>query len=650
MFHFKYKLTLLIAGIILSLLAGIFWIVQHQIEQNAIAVIKENFTETRLLVLTLMADRQRRLEEIASGLAGSEFIRLILTDSTLDEPTRDDLMNGEILPDYPQLSLLAVVDTGDTILAINADGREIGEMLLEQPFYHDARDGKHGSGFVISAGRARQIIALPVTIGFDEEEEILGVLIVGLTWNEEDVEHIKTLTKADIAFINQQQIFLSSRITQLNGTLMPPDIIQQQLPSIFSFSENEARLIPFQQERFLVVNVVDTQKNSPPYLILTSLDRELIFVKAIRSILIEFAVGGVLIGLVLSFFFARGISKPITQLQQATTEIERGNLEYRVTIRSRDEFSQLGGAFNRMVEGLHEKERIRGVMNKVVSKEIADEILRSDLQLGGEERIATVLFSDIRGFTTFSELLPPKALLDVLNAYFTRVSECIYHHHGNIDKYIGDALMALFGVPIARESSVKDAVFAALDMTTALEEFNQTLTSSIGKQLNIGIGINTGKLVAGLMGASSRMEYTVMGDAVNLASRLEGLTKQYGAQIVISETTYQALQPLLSPQDGLAFRYLDAVRVKGKTRGVQIYQVLRQRPEIERFLHRFHQAHHLLESGHLQQAEQAFAALRQEWATDTVTALFCERVSAYLQTPPLFQEEYREGVYICTEK
>lgn len=650
MFHFKYKLTLLIAGIILALLSGIFWIVQHQIEQNAIEAIKENFTETQLLVSTLMTDRQRRLDEIASGLAGSEFIRVILTDPTLDDLTRNDLIDGEILPNYPQLSLLVAIDIEDTILAINAVGQEIGQTLLEQPFYHSARDGSRGSGFVISSGQARQIMALPVTIGFDDEEEILGVLLVGLTWSQEDVQHIKTLTNADIAFIDRQQIFLSSQIKRFDETPLPPAILQQHLPNILSFPENEAHLMTLQDERFLVVNVLDNQQNSPPYLILTSLDRELVFVKAIRRILIEFAVGGVLLGLALSFFFARGISKPITQLQQATAEIERGNLEYRVTIRSHDEFAQLGGAFNRMVEGLHEKERIRGIMNKVVSKEIADEILRSDLQLGGEERIATVLFSDIRGFTTFSELLPPKALLDVLNAYFTRVSECIHAHHGNIDKYIGDALMALFGVPIARETSVKDAVLAALEMTTALEEFNQSLASSIGRQLKVGIGINTGKLVAGLMGASSRMEYTVMGDAVNLASRLEGLTKQYGVQIVISETTYQALQPLLSPQDGLAFRYLDAVQVKGKTRGVRIYQVLRQTQEVERFLHRFHQAHDLLESGKLQQAEQEFAALRQEWGSDTVTALFHERVSAYRQSPPLFQEEYRDGVYICTEK
>ena len=650
MFHFKYKLTLLIAGIILALLVGIFLILQYQIEQNAIAAIKENFTETQLLVSTLMADRQRRLEEIASGLAGAEFIRLILTDPTLDEPTRNDLVENEILPDYPQISLLAVIDADDAILAINADGQEIGTTLLEQPFYHAARDGKRGSGFVISFGRARQIIGLPVTIGAEDEEEILGVLLVGLTWGEEDVEHIKTLTQADIAFIDRQQIVLSSQMKQFDATPLPPALLQQHLPNMLSFPENEAHLLVLEQERFLVVNIFDNQRNSPPYLILTSLDRELVFVKAIRRILIEFAVGGMLIGFGLSFFFARGISRPITQLQQATTEIERGNLAYRVAIRSHDEFSQLGGAFNRMVEGLHEKERIRGIMNKVVSKEIADEILKSDLQLGGEERIATVLFSDIRGFTTFSERLPPKALLDVLNAYFTRVSECIHAHHGNIDKYIGDALMALFGVPIARESSVKDAVLAALDMITALDGFNQSLASSIGKQLKIGIGINTGKLVAGLMGASSRLEYTVMGDAVNLASRLEGLTKQYGVQIVISETTYQALQPLLSPQDGLAFRYLDAVQVKGKTRGVRIYQVLRQTQEVEHFLQRFHQAHRLLESGHLQQAEQEFAALRQEWERDTVTALFYERVSAYLQAPPLFEEEYRDGVYICTEK
>lgn len=654
MFRFQYKLTVLITCIVLLLLAGLFLILQYQIKKNAIRNIKDNLKETRLLVSRLMEDRQIRLWEIATGIAGAELVRVIITDTTLDQITREDIVEEEILPDYPQLSLLGIADTEGKLLALNDESQELAPSLLKQNFYAVSLEGEAASGFLIDHDRIVQIMTLPLTIGFEDEEEIIGCLLVGLTWSQQDLERIQSLSGANLVFLHEQKILLSTRIQLIDGQVLPVQVLSDFLRDASLMSKKEPTIVSFAGERFLYLTIIDQVGDSPPYIITKSLDRQLAFVKKIRGIMIQFGIGAIVIGFLISLAFAHGISRPIKYLQTATAEIERGNLECRVNIRSRDEFSQLGQAFNRMVEGLLEKEHVRGVMNKVVSKEIADEILGGDLHLGGEEKIATILFSDIRGFASFSEMLNPKELLDVLNAYFTRIGICIHEHHGNIDKYIGDAVMALFGVPISRKQSPKEAILAALDMIDALKQFNRTLFSELGKEFHIGIGINTGKLVAGLMGASTRMEYTVMGDEVNLASRLEGLTKHYGVQIIISDSTYQALQQSTDPEDlVMNFRELDMVQVKGKTKGVKIYQVFARNECIDDFdayLARFQHARQLLETMHFQESLDAFMTLKADWRNDNVTKVFHKRVDAYVKNPALFEQEYQDGIYIFSEK
>jgi adenylate cyclase len=655
MFRFQYKLTVLIVCIILSLLVGTFYILQGQIENNAIETIKDNLKDTQLLIARLMKDRRQRLWEIATGIAGSELVRVILTDPNLDRLTRNDIVETEILSDYPHLNFLAITDAESNLLAINAEGQEIGPLVLGRDFYSSGLDGIPDGGFLIHKGWAFQILALPVTIGFEDEEEILGVLLLGVRWTAEDLQHIKTLSKADVAFFYDQQIFLSTTITLLNETRLPNDILQGYAADSSAANVVEPIIIVLEGERFLYVVASDSKAAWPPYIIAKSLDRQLIFVKEIQHNMIQFGVWGIFLGSVVSLFFALGISRPIKQLQTTTREVAGGNLKYRVDIRSRDEFSQLGKSFNRMIEGLYEKERMRGIMDKVVSKEIADEILHKDFNWEGEERIATVLFSDIRDFTTFSETLDPKELLMVLNTLFTKISACIEDNHGNINTFLGDAVMALFGVPKPSEQSEKEAILAALDMIDALNQLNQQLTSDIGRKYRIGIGINTGRMVAGGVGSiGGRMDYAVIGDEVNLASRLEGLTKQYGAQIIVSESTYRAFQDSISAEEApIKSRELDIVRVKGKATGVKVYQIfgrLEYLEEFDDYLERFQEARQLLNAQQLKQSLEAFTSLKNDWQADKTTAVFYNRVRAYANNPERFDQEYRNGVYISPEK
>ncbi|MDQ5979344.1 MAG: adenylate cyclase, partial [Verrucomicrobiota bacterium] len=194
-------------------------------------------------------------------------------------------------------------------------------------------------------------------------------------------------------------------------------------------------------------------------------------------------------------------------------------------------------------------------------------LLHSDLQLGGEEREVTILFCDLRNFTGMSENLPPTEMLTLLNRYLDRMSAIIERHGGVIDKYIGDAIMALFGAPVAIPEAANRAVGAAREMARALDQLNRELVAEGKPALAFGIGINTARVVAGNMGSKNRLNYTVIGDGVNLASRLEGLTKDpaYASPVIVSEATLNAMQP--RP----AARALGEVLVKGKTTPVKIF-------------------------------------------------------------------------------
>jgi adenylate cyclase len=220
-----------------------------------------------------------------------------------------------------------------------------------------------------------------------------------------------------------------------------------------------------------------------------------------------------------------------------------------------------------MSDGLAERDRVRDLLGKVVSPEIAAQLLRAGIVLGGEEREVTILFSDLRNFTALSETLPPAAVLALLNRYLDRMSAVVEAHGGVIDKYIGDALMALFGAPLADPAAADHALDAALAMDASLRAFNAELAAEGRAPLAFGIGLNTARVVAGNMGSRRRLNYTVIGDGVNVAARLEDLTKTpaYRARILVGEATLRAAQ---IPR---AVRPLGEVSVKGRAEPVRIF-------------------------------------------------------------------------------
>ncbi|MCX5786683.1 MAG: adenylate/guanylate cyclase domain-containing protein [Elusimicrobia bacterium] len=268
-------------------------------------------------------------------------------------------------------------------------------------------------------------------------------------------------------------------------------------------------------------------------------------------------------------FFKWSVQKPIDALVRRMRAVAAGDFSCKTSVLYADEIGQLKGHFNLMLDGLAERERIKDTFGKYVSIEIAAKIMKSGkVNLAGEEIRATILFSDIRNFTPLSEKLPPTELIRFLNEYFTAVTRPITDNQGVINKFMGDAVMAIFSPVFGVTDHAEAALRAALGMKDALRRFNAT---GDHEPVSFGVGMHTGGLIAGNVGTENRLEYTVLGDTVNVASRVEGQTKQFLTEILVSEALLQEVDRGRFP--GIEFTACGPVLMKGKTRPMLLYKV-----------------------------------------------------------------------------
>jgi len=326
-------------------------------------------------------------------------------------------------------------------------------------------------------------------------------------------------------------------------------------------------------------------------------EEEQVFYKDAKNITMQTIItlcAAVGIAVLLLILITRHLIKPLRMIVSAMNGIiEKADLSSRVDVEYNDETGVLAGTFNKMTEELDsaysqikryafdavlsgkKEERIRHIFQKYVPNDVIERFFASpEKMLVGDNRSLSILFSDIRSFTTISEGMAPDDLVNSLNRYFSGQVDIIYNRNGIVDKYIGDAIMAFWGAPEKRSDDALQSVLSAIEMTEAVKKFNEN-QRSIGKcEFQIGIGINYGEVTVGNIGSERKMDYTVIGDAVNLASRMEGLTKTYHSEILISETLFDELRKT-SPDAGLNYRFLDIVAVKGKTKGVKIFTVKR---------------------------------------------------------------------------
>ena len=276
------------------------------------------------------------------------------------------------------------------------------------------------------------------------------------------------------------------------------------------------------------------------------------------------------LNLLLTIVISRFYSKPILRLKDCAQNIANGNYDIRTGITTGDELGVLSDTFNDMAVSLQEKELMYETFGKVVTPEIRNWLLQGNTNLGGETVCATILFCDIRGFTTLSEQINPKQVVTLLNKYFSGMEQCIVKHNGIINKYIGDAIMAIFGVPLPNEKQALDAYKCCLDMRKTLIELNKELEAENLPPIKFGIGLHTGNVLAGNIGSNSRMEYTVIGDTVNVASRIESLCKEYDCDLLLSETTVERIN-----NSGESFPQLKSIgetQIRGRKTAMNIYK------------------------------------------------------------------------------
>ncbi|MCQ2582941.1 MAG: adenylate/guanylate cyclase domain-containing protein [Treponema sp.] len=269
--------------------------------------------------------------------------------------------------------------------------------------------------------------------------------------------------------------------------------------------------------------------------------------------------------------FSRSLTRPIEKLVNATEQINSSDYDIKLKAKTKDEIGYLTNSFKTMAGGLAERQRLMSSFSKFTNRIIAEKAAADELELGGVNKNATIFFSDIRSFTAMSEKLNPEEVVEFLNDYMTRMVKCVTKTGGIVDKYIGDSIMAVWGTAVTSGSPAVDAwnaVKTALLMRVALYDFNLVRYKEGKETIRIGCGINTGHVVAGQIGSSERMEYTVIGDAVNLASRTEALNKPFATDILITENTYELIK------DKVIVEKMPPVHVKGKEQTVNVYAVI----------------------------------------------------------------------------
>jgi class 3 adenylate cyclase len=346
------------------------------------------------------------------------------------------------------------------------------------------------------------------------------------------------------------------------------------------------------------------------------------------------------LGLLFAILVSGGITRPVRLLLQSTREVEAGHLDRSIEVITADEIGQLSAAFNRMVEQLRHKERIRETFGRYIDPRVVEGLINQPKLAAaeGQRRVMTIMFCDMKGFTTLSEGMTPQGLVKVMNRYLSTMSEPIRRHGCVIDKYIGDAIMAYWGPPFVEEADESQfACLAATEMIKRIGTLRKEVTELLGVRVlptecDVRIGVATGEALVGSIGSEIMMNYTVMGDTVNLAARLEAANKLYGSRSLIAEAT------VAKTDDAIQFREIDRLMVAGQTQPQAVFELLGRKDELtaKQDLLRTRYADGLLayRAQRWDEARAAFHAVLEAVPTDGPSATLLSRIDRLQQHAP----------------
>ncbi|HYC71275.1 MAG TPA: adenylate/guanylate cyclase domain-containing protein [Opitutaceae bacterium] len=565
--RFRSRLLALVLGLLAATLLVTYLLVARANRSNAIAHVEERLSGALKVFWFSVETRKQALADSAKVVSADWPLRTLY----LQEGELDRLTLASTLASYAERLnapvIAAFAPDGEMLATTEADlsNEHCGpfRFLISKA---DEEAMEQNSDFAYLRGRLHVLTVVPL---YAPRPNVIGWLGVAFPIDDRFAQNLKETTQAEVTFTSgpgeDTQRVLATTLTADMARL-----VAENGPAELTAGGRVAEVTVAGEPFVTLFAPLELLGDDPARITLQrSLDRELAPARRLQRTILVIAIAALVLAALWAAAAARSVSRPVQELAAHTRRVAAGDYSARLELAREDELGQLAAAFNQMTAGLAERDRVRDLLGKVVSPEIAAQLMQSDLKLGGEEREVTVLFSDLRDFTTLSEKLPPAEVLALLNRYLDRMSAIVERHGGVIDKYIGDAIMALFGAPVAAPDAAARALAAAREMVAALADLNRELAAEGRPPLQFGIGINTGRVVAGNMGSRSRLNYTVIGDGVNLAARLEALTKDpaHGASIIVSESAARAARELD------ALRLLGTVQVKGRAEPVRILAV-----------------------------------------------------------------------------
>lgn len=522
--------------------------------------------ENNMTMVEVFATRmENELQEVYS----SSVILLDTLKTTISTTTQDVLQNN-FFSRNPKIAFIGIQDmqcyNDKFFISYEKD------KTIIQDFYKSQTEN-------LNRAKTGRLFAVNVSAYFDVP--MLAILAPYKEYGSNDCLVIIFSTEELHGSNDMSSAYTSYAISNDKSVLVYPDyeilrvgVLDRNQDFYDRIYESEQSLFQFLYEHdgrdyFIAASKVDFGRFVAISEIPATLVYEAINLIIIRNVVLVLII--LFLAILAIWFFAKSISMPVIALKEAAEQIETGNYIVKLKSTTSDEIGLLTQSFVKMGKGLAEKERLRETFGRFVNKEIAAKAARGELKLGGERKNATVFFSDIRSFTAISESLSPEKVVEFLNEYMTKMVDCIEATGGVVDKFIGDSIMGIWGAPLSTGNPSKDAELAIksmLLMRRTLYEFNIGRGTPDKPLIKIGCGVNSGPCLAGQIGSSKRMEYTVIGDTVNTASRMEALNKPFGTDILISEHTYKLLQ------NKIIVEPMPSIKVKGKEDALQIYALI----------------------------------------------------------------------------
>lgn len=590
--RFRTKLFLALGLLVAMALLAALVVVRSETERRVRADFALRFERTVSAFRELQSMRRRVVsDEVAALAMANPQFRSVLSSASVAEddlgfgggPSRHEQLADANLRLRSLLPSLSIARRHDVFVVASAAGELIysraaperfGASLLDVApvaramageeavaLWGGAADLQPGVPLAPDPEGVYEVIVEPVAFG----DELHGLVLVGTRIERAALESLRAISGLDVMLLGAAGA-LDSTLDAAAAAEIAAVLRTERGDS--ASAEHVAADERWLVSRAEIVPGAGTDRFS--FALLASIDAELAFLPGLQWTFAGLGAGILAVALAIAFALARGVARPVGQLARAAQRVGKGDLDTRVAIESGDELEALGGAFNQMVAGLRERDRIRRTFERHVSREVAEELLRHP-EAGaarGRRCEVTVLFSDLAGFTTFAESRAPETLVACLNEYFGVLCDAVLATGGTVNDLLGDGVLASWGAPIAHPDHAERACRAALLASDRLTALAAAWRDRGLPALRWRIGLHSGPVVAGEMGTAERTKYGIIGDAVNVASRLEGANKQLGTVTLLSEQTREAV--------GSRFEVceVDTIRVAGRSAPLRVFELI----------------------------------------------------------------------------